>query len=78
MGVEQPLDHGNSRTNTKNPSLGLAVANAATNGDILEHIGRLNRYRRVAINTIAVGQTRRGRSLMRKLAEQNWGSYVEK
>ena len=58
---------------------GGATAGAfTTNGDILEHIDRLNRYRRVHINAIAVGRTRRGRGLLRQLAERSGGVYVER
>jgi HEAT repeat protein len=57
---------------------GASVGTFIDNDDIGEQIARANRYRRVAINCIAVGETRKGRSLLRALAERNAGAYVER
>jgi HEAT repeat protein len=57
---------------------GATTGQFIDNGDILEQIARRNRYRRVHIHTIAVGRTSRGRSLLKQLAEQSGGTYVER
>ena len=43
-------------------------------GEILREIRRKNRSRQIAINTISLGRS----DLMKKLAEQNGGVYVQK
>jgi HEAT repeat protein len=43
-------------------------------GDILREVRRMNRARQIVIHTISLGPS----EFMRKLAEENWGRYVEK
>lgn len=43
-------------------------------GDILREVRRMNRARQIVIHTISLGPS----EFMRKLAEENWGKYVEK
>ncbi len=47
-------------------------------GDILRVIGRKNRYRRIQIHAIAIGETAKGRALLPKLAELTGGVYVKR
>lgn len=44
---------------------------------ILAEVRRVNALRKIAINTISIGKNDRGKSLMKALAQQNYGTFLD-
>ena len=44
---------------------------------ILAEVKRVNALRKISINTISIGKNERGKTLMRALAQGNWGTFLD-